>query len=474
MSPDEARRQARIALGGVAQTKENYREGLWNPMLEEVWQDARFGIRTLIKNPGLTLIAVLSLALATGATTAIFSVVYSVLLRPLPFAEPNVSCRLRRPRCCGTISSRSAGRATRSNRSPSTRPAREIFIRASSVERVTAVVSDRDLFEVLGAPPLAGPHVPHGRSACRRHQRAVWRSRFASDPNVIGSSITLDDQSFTVVGVMPEAFQFPYGAASVLRSATAEARVDVWIAEYRPLRGRLSRLVARLKPGVTADAGAAEIAAVEARRRSSHRAEARARAGRAVRRCGAGSDAPGAVAALRRRGAGAIAACANVANLLLALTSSRMQEVATRAALGASRARLVRQFMIESLLLALAGALAGLVVARWTSTLLVAFGSAADSPHARGRVRLDGLRVSAAGVRRDGGVLRHRAGDGCRARRCRTGGEGGRPRNRRTRVTVAFATRWLSQRSRWRSCLRAAPHSLSARWSGCGTQTTAW
>ena len=242
----------------------------------------------------------------------------------------------------------------------------------------------------------------------------MWRSRFAGDPNVIGRSVTLDDRSFTVVGVMPEAFQFPYGAASVLRSAMTESRVDVWIAEYRPLRGRLSRLVARLKPGVTADAAAAEIAAVgDASPILDTGAAARARARRAVCRRGARSDAP------RRCGCSSvpwrwcsIAACANVANLLLALTSSRMQEVATRAALGASRARLVRQFMIESLLLALAGGLAGVLVARWTSNLLVAFGCAAHSARARGRVRLDRLRVPAARVRRDGAVLRHCAGAG--------------------------------------------------------------
>ena len=88
MSPDEARRQARVALGGVESTKERYRERRRSRWLDEIWQDARFGIRTLVRNPGFTLIAVLSLALATGATTAIFSVVNSVLLRPLPFGDP--------------------------------------------------------------------------------------------------------------------------------------------------------------------------------------------------------------------------------------------------------------------------------------------------------------------------------------------------------------------------------------------------
>ena len=205
----------------------------------------------------------------------------------------------------------------------------------------------------------------------------LWRARFAGDPDVIGQEVTLDDRSFTVVGVMPEAFQFPYGAASVLRSAMAEARVDVWIAEYRPLRGRLSRLVARLKPGATQAAAAAEIAAVEARRRSLNTGAQR------IERASVVPYTDAVLGPARRSlwllfGAVAlvlIAACANVANLLLALTGSRIQEVATRAALGASRGRLARQFLIESLLLALAGGVAGVLVARWTSDLLIAFGA---------------------------------------------------------------------------------------------------
>ena len=176
---------------------------------------------------------------------------------------------------------------------------------------------------------------------------------------------------------MPEAFQFPYGAASVLRGAMAEARVDVWIAEYRPLRGRLSRLVARLKPGATQAAAAAEIAAVEARRQSLTAGPQR------LERASVVPYADAVLGPARRSlwllfaavSLVLIAACANVANLLLALTGTRMQEVATRAALGASRGRLARQFLIESLMLALAGGLAGVIVARWTTNLLIAFGA---------------------------------------------------------------------------------------------------
>jgi putative ABC transport system permease protein len=377
MSSEEARRQARIALGGVEQTKERYRDRRRTRWLDEMWQDTRFGLRTLVKNPGITLIAVLSLALATGATTAIFSLIYSVVLRPLPFAEPEQLVQIAETSMLrDDLESLRRQSHTFASFAEYSQATRNLYT-SSAVDRVTTVASDRGLFEVLGARPMAGRTFRYDDQLVAVISEPLWRSRFASDSNAIGRDITLDDRSFTVVGVMPEAFQFPYGAASVLRSAMAEARVDVWIAEYRPLRGRLSRLIARLTPGATADAAAAEVAAVEAHRRSLNTGVQRIERARVVPYTDAvlGPTSRslwlifGAVALVL------IAACANVANLLLALTTSRMQEVATRAALGASHARLVRQFMVESLLLAVAGGLAGVVVARWTSNLLIAFGS---------------------------------------------------------------------------------------------------
>ena len=346
-------------------------------MIEGIAQDVRFGVRTLIKNPGVAIIAALSLALATGATTAIFSLVYSVVLRPLPFGEPRRLVQIAETSMLrdDLEQLRSDSRAFEAFSEYSV-GTRNLHL-SSTVERITTVVSDRSLFEVLSAQPIAGRAFRPDDQLVAVISEPLWRSRFAGDPNVMGRSVTLDDRSFTVVGVMPEAFQFPYGAASVLRSAMTESRVDVWIAEYRPLRGRLSRLIARLKPDASTDAAAAEIAAAEMHRRSLTTGV------QPMERATVAPYADAVLGPTRRSlwllfGAVAlvlIAACANVANLLLALTSSRMQEVATRAALGASRARLVRQFMIESLLLALAGGLAGVLVARWTSNLLIAFGS---------------------------------------------------------------------------------------------------
>jgi hypothetical protein len=262
-------------------------------------QDIRFGLRTFVKHPGVAAIAILSLALATGATAAIFSIVNSVPLRPLPFGEPDRLVQMiDRSMTRDDLESlrvQSHAFASLAEYAPGVR---HLHMR-SSVERVTAVVSDRDLFEVLAARPLAGRTFRGDDQRAAVISETLWRARFGADPNAIGQQIRLDDRSFTVIGVMPDAFQFPYGAASILRSALTERAVALVL----------------------------------------------------------------------------VAACANVANLLLALTGSRMDEIATRAALGASRARLARQFIVESLLLALAGGLAAMVVARWTTHLLVTFGT---------------------------------------------------------------------------------------------------
>jgi predicted permease len=346
-------------------------------MLDEIWQDIRFGLRTLRKNIGITAIAVVSLAMATGATAAIFGVVNAVLVRPLPFVEPGRLVQIAETSMVRNDleALRLQSQAFESFSEYST--GTQNLQGRSSVERVTTIVSDRDLFDVLGARTLAGRTFRDDDQTVAVLSEPLWRATFAGDPNAIGQQVMLDDRSFTVVGVMPGAFQFPYGVASVLRGAMAEARVDVWVAEYRPLRGRLNRLVARLKPGATQAAAAAEIAAVEAQRRSLNAGPQR------LERASVVPYADAVLGPARRSlwllfGAVAlvlIAACANVANLLLARTVTRTQEVATRAALGASRGRLARQFLTESLMLAVAGGLAGVIVARWTTNLLVAFGA---------------------------------------------------------------------------------------------------
>jgi putative ABC transport system permease protein len=363
---------------------------------EQLAQDVRFGARALRRNPGFAATAVLTLALGLGATTAIFSILNGVLLRPLPFAEPERLVQL-------------YGRAWREERAAAPDPldgplaAAELdeYARQSTSfegfasyglstrhlssggepERLTAVVADSTVFTLLGVAAILGRTFRPGDPADVVVISArLWRRRFDADPALPGRTVTLDGRTFTVLGVMGDRFQFPYGAASALPGALPESRTDLWVPREptTPRRGR-AHAIARLKPGVAIGAAGAELRVI-AERLERQQENPRFRVGvRVVPLREVVLPAP-----VRRSlwmlfaavGLVLAAACATVANLLLTRTALRAREVATRAALGAGRARLVRQLLAESLLLALAGAAAGAVVARWGTSLLVALGAA--------------------------------------------------------------------------------------------------
>jgi putative ABC transport system permease protein len=346
--------------------------------LAELTQDIRFGVRTLVRNPGFTTASVLTLALATGATTSIFTIVNSVLLRPLPFADPD---RLVQVSGVNGVIARSELDAFRSQ-STSLEGFTEYGLTTkhletgAEAERLSVVIVDREFFSVLGAQPMIGrtfrsDDPPRIIVLGAR----FWNRLFNGNPAIVGGQLTLDGDSFTVLGVMPERFQFPYRAASVLNGSVSEAQTDVWMAEYRPLRDRAGELTARVKPGISALSAASELSAIARRIEFSPPRVNRA-AGIKVEPLDAFvlgavhrslSLLFGAVALVL------VAACANVANLFLALTTARAREVATRAALGAGRLRLVRQFLSESLLLSALGGLGGVLVARWGTSALTGF-----------------------------------------------------------------------------------------------------
>jgi predicted permease len=365
--------------------------------LDDLVRDVRFAARTLLKTPGFTLIAVLSLALATGATTAIFSIVNSVLLRPLPFADPG-----RLVQIYGRMWAQDAG-APDPVLGPVASRELEAYGKESTtlegfvgynlttrhldgpngVERLTAVETDLGAFSLLGVDPVAGRTFRADDPLDVAVLSAgLWQRRFGGDPSIVGKTVTLNGRSFTVLGVMPETFQFPAGVL-------AESRTDVWT-PIRPLRspeaqpplrqGRVP-VVARLKPGATLEAATAELRLIAQRVEDQNR-ESRVRIGVRIVPL---SDA---VLGRVRRSLWMLfaavllvltAACANLASLLsllLARMTLRTREVVTRAALGATSRRLVRQFLAESLLLSLAGGVFGAALARWGTDFLVAIGSA--------------------------------------------------------------------------------------------------
>jgi predicted permease len=406
---DEALRQEMAAhrdmlgdprrFGNTLRLREESRDVWGWTWIDNLSRDVRFAARTLARTPGFTATAIASLALATGATTAIFSIVYGVLLRPLPFPNADRLVQVDEIHRTGGAGAIAWGdlQAFRAESASFERfSAYELTTRLlethAGSERVRAVITDRDFFPLLGVPPLIGRTYGGGDPASHVVLSAgLWQRQFNRDPSVVGRSIALSGNRWdpverrsivvrrdaTIAGVMPDAFQFPYGASSTFGGSMPEGHVDMWIPDERPNGGRLGHATGRLKPGVTVGAAAAELDAIEKRLDVTAPGPYRALGVQVVPLA---DEVRGAVARSLWLLFGAVglvlaAACANVANLLLARTAARAHEVVTRAALGASPRRLISQFLVESLLLGLSGGLAGILAARWTLALLLTAGA---------------------------------------------------------------------------------------------------
>jgi putative ABC transport system permease protein len=382
LTPQQARRQARLELGGMEQVKMKVREVRFGTTLETVWQDVRYGLRMLRKNPGFTTVAVLTLALGIGANTAIFSVVNAVLLRPLPYPEPEnlvLVCETNpdHPRnWCGgspgnlwdwrrqsqTLETIGLGRSWRFG----------LKNAEGKFEGVAGGVATTGMFEALRVRPVLGrlfqrgDHNP-GRDHVAIISHKLWQSRFGGDADIVGQSINLDEETYTVVGVLPVRFEVSY-----------LEWVDLWIplwserAEWRFWRG--FRPYARLAPGRTLEEARAEMKII-ATRLSEQYPETNTEWGIAVDRLHDRmvlSVRPALLVFLGAVGFVLLIACANTANVMLARATGRERELAIRAALGADRTRTVRFLLTESLILASLGGGAGVLLALWMVDLFVA------------------------------------------------------------------------------------------------------
>jgi putative ABC transport system permease protein len=388
MAPEEARRNARIRLGGNTQLKEINRELRGLRLIETFLQDTRYAIRMLRKNPGFTAVAVLTLALGIGANTAIFSVVNAVLLEPLPYPNPSQLVNLSEARAQQGISSTGASYLDLQDWREQSRAfshlAGEGLHQLTLTGRgepmvVSTVVVTSDFFSLLEVKPLLGRALfpedgKRGSAPAVVLSENLWRSRFGADASLIGQSIHLDKRAFTVVGVMPADFRSPFLSVSdEIWIPFAQDPVFSTFMSQRNARG--SPAFGRLEPGISLKQAQVEMDAIGANLAKEFPSS---NTGFSIRvaplqQAIVGNVKVALLVLLGAVGLVLLIACANIANLLLARATARAREIGMRIVLGAGRVRIIRQLLTESVLLGLAGGLAGILLAYWGVKALVSF-----------------------------------------------------------------------------------------------------
>jgi putative ABC transport system permease protein len=366
--------------------------------METLLQDIRFGLRMLVKSPSLSIVATIALALGIGANTAIFSVVNAVLLRPLPFPNSDALVAL-------FETDNQQGRVRGSHSYPNFFDLRSqnttfehvaayhssdfIMTGRGEPARLQGAVVTADLFPLLGISPVMGrTFLPDedkpsstGRVVVLSEQ--LFHNRFNADPSLLNQAITLDGESFTVIGVMPASFEFPIQNEPIelWTSIAGDASGKSPITAQRG--AHFLQVIGRLKTNVTPEQAQSELTAIASRLEqqypdtNTHKSLRLESALLAL----VGDIRPALLILLGAVACVLLIACANVANLLLARATGRYKEMAIRSALGASRVRVIRQLLTESILLSLVGGAVGLLLAVWWSDLLIALGKE-DIPRA--------------------------------------------------------------------------------------------
>ena len=407
MSEDEARRQARIQFGGVQQARERHRESRGLPGLDVMMQDLRFTFRTLSRERGFAFIAMLILALGIGANIAVFSIVNTILLRPLPFPASQQLVRIvEKNPTAGESSKTYTADATQDfqqqNHSFQSVSGYFAFSGPDNVKLIgkgqpmpaTGILVTQGFFETLGVRPAAGrlfrseEFVQHSRPAVLLSY-PFWKRQFRGDRSIVGKTINLSDTSFTVVGVLPDTFDF----GSDFSPGTKTDMFIPYIMDDFREDGNDLALIGRLKPGVSLAQAQKEADLLFPQFYFAHKHPEFGK-GYTGQLTGLKEYVSG---KLRRSlivlwcavGLILLIVCVNLSNLLLARAAARSKEFAMRSALGATRGRLVRQLLTESLVLAIAGAVLGLGLAQTVLTYLAHQGAIALP--LLSTVRIDGV-----------------------------------------------------------------------------------
>ncbi|HTE50202.1 MAG TPA: ABC transporter permease [Kofleriaceae bacterium] len=385
LSPAEAARRARLELGGLGQVKEECRDARGVGPAEDVVRDVRHGLRVLRRSPGFAAIAILTLGLGIGVNTALFSVVKGVLLDRLPYRDPDqlVTIHERLPGFeRGSMTMRNfADWQAMSSSFAAMGITRQTGFRLEGVdggEQVSAQQMSAGYFSVLGVEPALGRGFTRqddapGAEPVALISARLWASRFASSPSAVGKTLSLDSRDYTIVGVLPAGFDL---RVSSFRTSDVYVPLGQLEEIYRTSRSARPGMhgIARLAPGVSIDRARADLSAIAARLAGLY-PDTNQGIGATVVPLGdemVGDVRPLLLVLLGAVGFVLLIACVNVSNLLLARASGRARELSIRLALGATRARLVRQLLIESMLVALAGGALGLLLAAWATPAALA------------------------------------------------------------------------------------------------------
>ncbi len=355
-------------------------------VMSDTSHDVRYALRGFVREPGFTVLAVLTAAVGIGANAAMFSVVNSVVLRPLPYNEPHRLVYLWETWSDGGTGPLSYPNVVDWREQNQVLEHLVAFERTSAnlqdadtPLRVRSVNAEADLFDMLGVEPLMGRTFLPGEDQPGEPpvvvlSEALWERRFGANPDLLGRTVPINGQSHTVIGIMPADFRFPAGAAGA----------DLWLPLRLPLNQAYNRashflgVVARLAPGVDLDTAQSQMSEI-AHRLAKQYPEEQGGGGawvRPLRDEVVGRIKPLLFVLFGAVGFVLLIACANLGNMLLARAADRSHEVAVRSALGAGRSRLVRQFLTESVLLSCAGGLVGILLAHWGVDILVALGGA--------------------------------------------------------------------------------------------------